>query len=70
MAAEVVLREILGLRDRAREEATAERLGRPASRIDYVLPSQTSGEVTWGAYFKGGAIFLANERGKITRRIS
>ena len=50
--------------------AAAERLGRPVSRIDYVVPTQTSGEVTWGAYFKGGAIFLANERGKIMRRIS
>ena len=50
--------------------AAAERLGRPVSRIDYLVPTQTSGEVTWGAYFKGGAIFLANERGKITRRIS
>ena len=50
--------------------AAAERLGRPVSRIDYLVASQTSGEVTWGAYFKGGAIFLANERGKITRRVS
>jgi len=50
--------------------AAAERLGRPVSRIDYLVPSKTSGEITWGAYFKGGAIFLANERGKITRRIS
>ena len=50
--------------------AAAERLGRPVSRIDYVLPTYTSGVLTWGAYFKGGAIFLADERGKITRRIS
>ena len=50
--------------------AAAERLGRPVSRIDYLVASQTSGDVTWGAYFKGGAIFLANERGKITRRTS
>ena len=50
--------------------AAAERLGRPVSRIDYLVPTLTSGELTWGAYFKGGAIFLADERGKITRRIS
>ena len=50
--------------------AAAERLGRPVSRIDYLVPTLTSGELTWGAYFKGGAIFLANARGKITRRIS
>ena len=50
--------------------AAAERLGRPVSRIDYLVPTLSSGELTWGAYFKGGAIFLANARGKITRRIS
>lgn len=50
--------------------AAAERLGRPVSRIDYLVPTLSSGELSWGAYFKGGAIFLANERGKITRRIS
>jgi len=50
--------------------AAAERLGRPVSRIDYLVPTLSSGELSWGAHFKGGAIFLANERGKITRRIS
>ncbi len=50
--------------------AAAERLGRPVSRIDYLVPTLSSGELTWGAYFTGGAIFLANARGKIFRRIS
>jgi len=50
--------------------AAAERLGRPATRINYLVATYTSGEMTWGAYFKGGAIFLADARGRITRRIS
>ena len=50
--------------------AAAERLGRPVSGIDYLVPTLSSGELGWGAYFKGGAIFLADERGRITRRIS
>ena len=50
--------------------AAAAKLHRPTSRIDYLVPSITSGAVTWGAYFKGGAIFLADARGHITRRIS
>jgi hypothetical protein len=49
--------------------AAAERLHRPVSAIDYVVPSITDGKITWGAYFKGGAIFLANAHGTITRRI-
>jgi len=50
--------------------AAAERLGRPATRIDYLVATYTSGEVSWGAYFKGGAIFLGDARGRLTRRIS
>ena len=50
--------------------AAAERLHRPTTRIDYLVPSITQGTVTWGAYFKGGAIFLADPHGHITRRIS
>ena len=50
--------------------AAAERLHRSAARIDYLVPSITLGKVTWGAYFKGGEIFLADARGHITRRIS
>jgi len=50
--------------------AAAERLGRPATRIDYLVATYTSGELTWGAYFKGGAIFLADARGRVTRRVS
>ena len=50
--------------------AAAERLGKPVSAIDYLVPSLTQGEVVWGAYFKGGAIFIADARGRIIRRIS
>ncbi len=50
--------------------AAAERLRRPVSAIDYLVPSSDDGKVTWGAYFKGGAIFLADARGRITRRVS
>jgi hypothetical protein len=50
--------------------AAARRIGRSPARIDYVLATITGGELTWGAYFKGGAIVLADARGRITRRIS
>jgi hypothetical protein len=50
--------------------AAAERLRRPVSAIDYLVPSSDDGKVTWGAYFKGGAIFLADAKGRITRRVS
>jgi hypothetical protein len=50
--------------------AAAERLNRQPSQIDYLVPSISEGKVSWGAYFKGGAIFLGNARGKLTRRIS
>lgn len=50
--------------------AAAERLGQPVTAINYLVPSRSDGKVTWGAYFKNGAIFLADARGRITRRIS
>ncbi|HET8952817.1 MAG TPA: hypothetical protein VFN44_20005, partial [Solirubrobacteraceae bacterium] len=50
--------------------AAAERLGKPVSKIDYVLPNISQGEVTWGAYFKDGEIFMANAHGRKLRRIS
>ena len=50
--------------------AAAKRLGSPVGTIDYLVPSLSDGKVVWGAYFKTGAIFLANARGKIVRRIS
>jgi len=50
--------------------AAAGRLGRPVTRIDYLVATYTSGELSWGAYFKGGAIFLGDARGRITRRVS
>jgi len=52
----------------ARSAAGRARL--PVSRVDYVTLNSTLGKVTWGAYMKGGKIYLANSRGKITRRIS
>ena len=51
-----------GGRGAPRPPGLADRLPRPHAL--------RSGELTWGAYFKGGAIFLADERGKITRRLS
>ena len=50
--------------------AAAERLGGPVDQINYLVPSLSDGKVVWGAYFKNGAIFLADARGRITRRIS
>jgi len=50
--------------------AAAERLGQPETAINYLVPSRSDGAVTWGAYFKNGAIFLADARGRITRRIN
>ena len=49
--------------------AAAERLGSPVGTIDYLVPSLSDGKVVWGAYFKTGAIFLADARGRIIRRI-
>jgi hypothetical protein len=50
--------------------AAAERLGSPPGRINYLVPSLSDGKIVWGAYFKTGAIFIADARGKIIRRIS
>jgi hypothetical protein len=48
----------------------AGRAQKPVSQIDYVTLNGIQGTVAWGAYLKGGKIFLANSRGRITRRIS
>src|SRR4029078_444744 len=40
--------------------AAAERLGSPVGAINYLVPTISGGKVVWGAYFKTGAIFLAN----------
>ena len=50
--------------------AAAERLGRPVSRVDYLVPSISDGKITWAVYFRGGAIFLGDARGRVIRRIS
>ena len=50
--------------------AAAERLGVPATQVNYLVPSVSEGKVVWGAYFKNGAIFIADARGRIIRRIS
>ena len=50
--------------------AAAGRLGGPVGQINYLVPSLSDGKVVWGAYFKTGAIFIADARGRIIRRIS
>lgn len=50
--------------------AAAARLHRPATRIDYLVPSISDGRITWGAYFKGGATFFGDAHGHLTRRVS
>ena len=50
--------------------AAAERLGRSPDQIDYLVPSISEGKVYWGAYFKNGATFLGDARGRVIRRIS
>jgi hypothetical protein len=52
----------------ARSAAGRARL--PLSRVDYITLNSSLNEVVWGAYMKGGKIYLANSRGRITRRIS
>jgi hypothetical protein len=52
----------------ARSAAGRARL--PLSRVDYITLNSTLNQVVWGAYMKGGKIYLANSRGRITRRIS
>ncbi len=51
--------------------SAAGRAKRPVSQVDYVTIHASQGQVTLGAYLKaGGGIYLANSRGRITRRIS
>ncbi|MDP1847180.1 MAG: hypothetical protein Q8K79_05245 [Solirubrobacteraceae bacterium] len=50
--------------------SAAGRLGVPASRVNYLVLSDFAGTRQWNVYFKGGQIFSADERGRITRRIS
>ena len=50
--------------------SAAERLGVPASRVNYLVLSDFAGTRQWNVYFKGGQIFSADARGRITRRIS
>ena len=50
--------------------SAAERLGVPASRVNYLVLSKFAGARQWNVYFKGGQIFSADARGRITRRIS
>lgn len=50
--------------------AAAKRLGRPVTRLDYLVVTATGGDIRWGAYFKGGQYFLADARGRIIRRVA
>ena len=50
--------------------AAARRLGQPAGRVNYLVLSEFAGARQWNVYFKGGQIFSADARGRITRRIS
>ena len=50
--------------------AAAERIHKPVSKIDYLVPSEFDGKIIWGAYFKGGQIVQGDARGKVTRRIN
>ena len=50
--------------------SAAERLRVPASRVNYLVLSDFAGTRQWNVYFKGGQIFSADARGRITRRIS
>jgi len=46
--------------------AAAKRIGKPVSRIDYLIPRADG----WIAYFKGGQYFQGDRRGRVVRRIS
>jgi hypothetical protein len=46
--------------------AAARRIGKPTSRINYLIPRADG----WIAYFKGGQYFQGDRRGKLIRRIS
>lgn len=50
--------------------AAAGRLRQPVSRVNYLVLSDFAGTRQWNVYFKGGQIFSADGRGRITRRIS
>ena len=50
--------------------SAAERLGVPASRVNYLVYTQFGGVAQWNVYFTGGQIFSADARGRITRRVS
>jgi hypothetical protein len=47
----------------------AHRLGRSTKSIDYVVLINVLGGPRWSAYFKGGAAFLGDAHGHVTRRI-
>jgi hypothetical protein len=46
------------------------RLGRRASQVNYLVLTGSGGELTWGVYYKDGAIAQGDRRGRFTRRIS
>jgi hypothetical protein len=50
--------------------SAAGRLGVPAGRVNYLVLSSFAGTRQWNVYFKGGQIFSADPRGRITRRNS
>ena len=50
--------------------SAAGRLRQPASRVNYLVLSEFAGARQWNVYFKGGQIFTADARGRITRRNS
>ncbi len=50
--------------------SAAGRLEQPAGGIDYLVLTEVGAARQWNAYFKGGQIFSADARGRITRRIS
>jgi hypothetical protein len=47
----------------------AERLHRPAGQVDYVVLSRSGAELSWSVFMRDGEHFLADARGRITRRI-
>ncbi len=50
--------------------SAAGRLKAPASRVDYLVLTEFAGARQWNVYFRGGQVFSADARGRITRRIS
>jgi hypothetical protein len=51
-------------------KAAAERISKPASKVDYLVALDFDGQVLWSVFFKGGQSFQADARGKITRRVN